>query len=93
MGWAWSPEGPSKKGECVAVIPRSAILCCSNVPGLTERVQRDHTLHPDSASSMIPLILTLAAEYSNRRHVPIAVSTGTHLIEHLYSHAHTNAYN
>ncbi len=58
--------GSIKKGECVAEIPRSAILCCSNIPNIAERIQRDHTFQFNSTSSWLPLLLSLALESSQK---------------------------
>lgn len=49
-----------REGECVAVIPRTALLSCENCD-IKDLVLRDKKLR---GSSWIPLLLALAAEYS-----------------------------
>lgn len=59
--------GAISKGECVAVIPRAALLSCTNNPSVASLVAEDHTLNQeDSTSSWVPLLLSLAAEYSKK---------------------------
>lgn len=50
-----------RKGECVALIPRAALLSCAN-SNIKDHVKADKKLQ--QASSWIPLLLALATEYS-----------------------------
>ena len=65
------------KGECVALIPRTALLSCAN-SNIRHLVQEDETLLEDSTCSWVPLLLSLAAEHSyqvNTDHTPSLPAT------------------
>ena len=57
-------KGNISKGECVAVIPRSALLSCENSP-IRDTVLEYQKLNGEDVSSWVPLLLALAAEYSS----------------------------
>ena len=50
-------------GECLALIPRTTVLSCSNSK-IKDLVIEDNLLK--HGSSWIPLLLSLAAEYSSK---------------------------
>lgn len=51
------------EGDCVAIIPRSALLSCAN-SDIKDLVKEDKELSKLGPSSWVPLLLTLASEYS-----------------------------
>lgn len=51
------------KGECVALIPRSALLSCAT-SSIADKVLEDKELMKACSSSWPPLLLALAAEYA-----------------------------
>lgn len=57
--------GAIREGECVAMIPRAAVLSCNNST-IADLVREDDALNQDSTSSWVPLLLSLSAEYSKK---------------------------
>ena len=57
-------EAAISEGECVALIPRTALLSCAN-SSIKPLVLEDKKLNQECTSSWVPLLLSLAAEYSS----------------------------